>query len=180
MTHRTDDWMSRINSTPKPYKMMERKSEVSKPWICLPVLLFRTLTFAASYALTISEVTQNNKNPVLVGKWLSGGPQPQGVVSARWADPDWIDVTLRIRAEGIQFANDLNTFSLPGFATVDLYVAGELRGLMNNVKAFVAVTNLFDNREKPDRYQYWRPAHRMGRFENSLLRTPGLNALRRT
>jgi outer membrane receptor protein involved in Fe transport len=115
-----------------------------------------------------------------VGKWLSGGPQPQGVVSARWADPDWIDVTLRIRAEGIQFANDLNTFSLPGFATVDLYVAGELRELMNNVKAFVAVTNLFDNREKPDRYQYWRPAHRMGRFENSLLRTPGLNALRRT
>ena len=162
MTHRTDDWMSRINSTPKPYKMMETKSEVSKPWICFPVLLFRTLTFAASYALTISEVTQNNKNPALVGKWLSGGPQHQGVVSARWADPDWIVVTLRIRAEGIQFANDLNTFKLPGYVTVDLYVARELRELMNNVKAFVAVTNLFDNREKPDCYQYRRPAHCVG------------------
>src|SRR5207342_2809000 len=97
------------------------------------------------------------------------GPQHQGVVSARWADPDWIDVTLRIRAEGIQFANDLNTFKLPGYATVDLYVARELRELMNNVKAFVAVKNLFDNREKPDRHQYRRPAHSVGRFENSLL-----------
>jgi iron complex outermembrane recepter protein len=123
---------------------METKSEVSKPWICLPVLQFPTLTFAASYALTISEVIQNNQNPALVGKWLSGVPSQQGVVSARWADPDWLDITLRIRAEGVQYANDLNTFKLPGYATVDLYVARELRELMNNVKAFVAVTNLFD------------------------------------
>ena len=64
--------------------------------------------------------------------------------SARLADFDWLDVTLRIRAEGVQFANDLNTFKLPGYATVDLYVARELRELMNNAKAFVAVTNLFD------------------------------------
>ena len=80
-------------------------------------------TFAAGYALTISEVIQNNQNPALVGKWLSGVPRQQGVVSARWADPDWLDVTLRIRAEGVQYANDLNTFKLPGYATVDLYVA---------------------------------------------------------
>jgi outer membrane receptor protein involved in Fe transport len=66
------------------------------------------------------------------------------VVSARWADPDGLDVTLRIRAKGVQFANDLNTFKLPGYATVDLYVARDLRELMKNVKAFVAVTNLFD------------------------------------
>jgi iron complex outermembrane receptor protein len=105
---------------------------------------FPNWTFAAGYALTISEVTQNNQNPALVGKWLSGVPRQQGVVSARWTDPDWLDVTLRIRAEGVQFANDLNTFKLPGYATVDLYVARELRELMNNVKAFVAVTNLFD------------------------------------
>ena len=105
---------------------------------------FPNWTFAVGYALTISEVIQNNKNPALVGKWLSGVPQQQGVVSARWADPDWLDVTLRLRAEGYQFANDLNTFRLPGYATMDLFVARELRELVNHLKVFVAVTNLFD------------------------------------
>ena len=105
---------------------------------------FANWTFAAAYALTISDVIQNNQNPALVGNWLPGVPRQQGVVSARWADPDWLDVTLRLRAEGYQFANDLNTFRLPGYATMDLFVARELRELVNHLKVFVAVTNLFD------------------------------------
>jgi outer membrane receptor protein involved in Fe transport len=105
---------------------------------------FANWTFSAAYALTISDVTQNSKNPALVGNWLPGVPRQQGVVSARWADPDWLDVTLRLRAEGYQFANDLNTFRLPGYATMDLFVSRELRELVNHLKVFVAVTNLFD------------------------------------
>ena len=65
-------------------------------------------------------------------------------VSARWADPDWLDITLWLRAEGYQFANDLNTFRLLGYANMDLFVARELRVLVNHLKVFVAVTNLFD------------------------------------
>jgi outer membrane receptor protein involved in Fe transport len=105
---------------------------------------FANWTFTAAYALTISDVTQNNQNPALVGNWLPGVPRQQGVVSARWADPDWLDVTLRLRAEGYQFANDLNTFRLPGYATMDLFVSRELRELVNHLKVFVAVTNLFN------------------------------------
>ena len=40
---------------------------------------FVNWTFAAGYALTISDVTQNNQNPALVGNWLPGVPRQQGV-----------------------------------------------------------------------------------------------------
>jgi outer membrane receptor protein involved in Fe transport len=102
---------------------------------------FSTLILGASYALTVSEVTENKRNTALEGKWLSGVPRHQGVVSARWADPEWLDVTLRVRIEGLQYANDLNTFKLPGYATVDLFAAREL---VHHVQGFVSVTNLLD------------------------------------
>ena len=89
-------------------------------------------------------MTENNQNPALVGKWLANVPRNQGVISARWADPDWFDVTLRFRAEGLRYANDLNTFKLAGYATADLYIARELRQLMNGLTTFVSLTNLFD------------------------------------
>ena len=102
---------------------------------------FPSLTFGASYALTVSEVTDNPKNTALVGKWLSGVPRHQGVISARWADRDWLDFTLRLRMEGIQYANDLNTFKLPGYATLDLYAARELA---DHVQIYLSVNNLLD------------------------------------
>jgi outer membrane cobalamin receptor len=105
---------------------------------------FPNWTFTAAYALTISEVTQNNQNRALVGKWLANVPRNQGMVSARWSDPDWFDVTLRFRAEGLRYANDLNTFKMAGYATADLYIARELRQLMNGLTTFVSLTNLFD------------------------------------
>jgi outer membrane receptor protein involved in Fe transport len=100
-----------------------------------------SLTFTASYALTMAYVTEYKEDPRLIGKWISSVPRQQGAVTVRWADPEWVDVTLRMRAEGIQFANDLNTFKLPGYVTLDFYLAREL---VKNTQAFVTVNNLLD------------------------------------
>jgi outer membrane receptor protein involved in Fe transport len=100
-----------------------------------------TLTFAASYALTVAYITEYEQDPRLIGKWLSSVPRQQGAVSVRWADPEWLDATLRLRAEGLQYANDLNTFKLPGYVTLDLYLAREI---VKNAQAFVSVNNLLD------------------------------------
>jgi outer membrane receptor protein involved in Fe transport len=104
---------------------------------------FSTLTLGASYALTIAEITENKENKDLEGLWLANIPRHQGAVFVRWADPEWLDFTLRVRIEGAQFANDLNTFSLPGYTTLDLFAAREI---IKHVQAFVSVTNLLAQR----------------------------------
>ncbi|HEY7168963.1 MAG TPA: TonB-dependent receptor [Candidatus Binatia bacterium] len=100
-----------------------------------------SVTLTASYALTASAITDYKPNPALVGKWLSNVPRQAGIVSARWIDPEWFDITVRLRMEGQQYANDLNTLKLPGYATVDVYLAREL---VKYTQAFVSATNLFD------------------------------------
>jgi outer membrane receptor protein involved in Fe transport len=102
---------------------------------------FPTLTLTASYALTASAITEYKPNPALVGNWLNNVPRQQGSVSLRWVDPDWVDVTLRMRAEGLSYANDLNTLKLQGYAVWDLYAA---RAITSNVQAFLTINNLFD------------------------------------
>jgi outer membrane receptor protein involved in Fe transport len=102
---------------------------------------FSTLTLAASYALTASAITEYKPNPALVGKWLNNVPRQQGAVSLRWADPEWFDSTLRMRAEGLSYANDLNTLKLQGYVVLDLYAA---RAITGNLQAFLTINNLLD------------------------------------
>jgi outer membrane receptor protein involved in Fe transport len=96
---------------------------------------------AASYALTASAITEYKPNPALVGKWLNNVPRQQGAVSLRWADPEWFDSTLRMRAEGLSYANDLNTLKLQGYVVLDLYAA---RAITGNLQAFLTINNLLD------------------------------------
>jgi iron complex outermembrane recepter protein len=100
-----------------------------------------TLALTASYALTASAITEFKPNPALIGKWLNNVPRHQGAVSLRWADPDWLDLTLRMRAEGLSYANDLNTLKLQGYVVLDLYAA---RAITNKVQAFLSINNLLD------------------------------------
>ena len=80
---------------------------------------------------------------------------------------------MRLRAEGYQFANDLNTFRLPGYATMDLFVARELRELVNHLQVFAAVTNLLDRRDITGKNQtvtnIGAPLTVWGSFQGSVL-----------
>lgn len=104
---------------------------------------FSTLTLSANYAMTMAYITDYPEDTRLLGKWLSSVPRHQGAISARWSDPDWLDFTLRVRAEGKQFANDLNTLILPGYVTLDAYAA---RDIVKGAQVFVSLNNLLDKK----------------------------------
>lgn len=110
----------------------------------------RSLSLGAGYAFLVSEITSFPSNEALVGKTLPSIPRHQAVVSARWANPRYVDVAVRLRAESSQFADDQNKFELPAYTLLDASLAKRLRDF---TEVFVSVSNAFDTQVVTDENQ---------------------------
>jgi outer membrane receptor protein involved in Fe transport len=83
------------------------------------------------------------QNPSLTGNWIPQVPHQQFTLQARYANPKIITATVQGTFSGQQFDDDLNSFLLDRFFTVDLYLG---RHLGHGVEAFLAAENLFNQR----------------------------------
>jgi outer membrane receptor protein involved in Fe transport len=102
-----------------------------------------------AYLYEQAKVTENEKNPALVGKYLAQVPKHRGTVQVSYENPRFANVTFEVQAVGNQFDDDLNVRTVPGidepglpkYAIVSLGVS---RALSPQVDAFLAAQNLFD------------------------------------
>jgi outer membrane receptor protein involved in Fe transport len=95
------------------------------------------------YVFNRATVTENDKDPVLIGKFLPQVPKHRGSARLAYFDPARGTVAIGVLFVGAQFDDDRNTISrrLPGYALVDLTLA---RNLRRNVELFFGVQNLLD------------------------------------
>jgi len=82
-------------------------------------------------------------NPSLAGNWIPQVPHQQFTLQARYFNPKIITATIQGTFSGQQFDDDLNTFLLDRFFTVDLYLG---RNLGHGLEVFGAAENLFNQR----------------------------------
>ncbi|MBZ5547842.1 MAG: TonB-dependent receptor [Acidobacteriia bacterium] len=82
-------------------------------------------------------------NPSLVGNWVPEVPHQQFTLQARYVHPKIITATVQGTFVGQQFDDDLNTFLLKRFFTVDLYLG---RSLGHGLEVFAASENVFNQR----------------------------------
>ncbi|MBZ5616314.1 MAG: TonB-dependent receptor [Acidobacteriia bacterium] len=79
----------------------------------------------------------------LAGNWIPEVPHQQFTLQARYVNPRIITATVQGTFVGQQFDDDLNTFLLKRFFTVDLYFG---RSLGHGVEVFAAAENAFNQR----------------------------------
>ncbi len=82
-------------------------------------------------------------NTFLEGLWIPQVARHQMTFQVRYANPSYLTLGIQGRAIGKQFDDDRNDFKLDPFFTMDAMAA---RKLTNNLEAFVAVENLFNER----------------------------------
>ena len=82
-------------------------------------------------------------NPDLTGKWIPQVPHQQFTLQARYLNPRLVNATVQGTFSGQQFDDDLNTFPLDRYFSVDAYVS---RDLGNGLQGFIAVENMFNTR----------------------------------
>jgi outer membrane receptor protein involved in Fe transport len=109
-----------------------------------------TLQIAGGYQFAHAVVTSYTPdpsvivlNPSLVGKWVPEVPHQQFTLQARYVNPKIVTATVQGTFVGQQFDDDLNTFLLKKFFTVDLYLG---RSLGHGVEVFAAAENAFNQR----------------------------------
>jgi iron complex outermembrane recepter protein len=96
-----------------------------------------------AYVFDRATVTENPKDPTLVGNFLPQVPNHRGSVRLAYSHPARGTVAIGVLLVGAQFDDDRNTLSrrLPGYAVADLMLA---RNLQRNVELFFSVQNLLD------------------------------------
>lgn len=82
-------------------------------------------------------------NPSLTGNWIPQVPHQQFTLQARYLNPKIITATVQGTFVGQQFDDDLNSFLLDRFFTVDLYLG---RSLGHGLEVFGAAENVFNQR----------------------------------
>jgi iron complex outermembrane receptor protein len=108
-----------------------------------------SLRVSGGYMFSDAKVTENERNPALVGKFLPQVPQHRGSLQVAYTDAGFANVSLGVQFLGRQFDDDLNSrgvpgqdgLGLPGYAVADLMVS---RSILNNLEVFFGVQNLFD------------------------------------
>ncbi|HET9449351.1 MAG TPA: TonB-dependent receptor [Aggregicoccus sp.] len=103
--------------------------------------LQRWLSLGAAYTLTQARIRRFPDAPELEGKQLSGVPRHTGMLTGRWSRPGLLDATVRLRAESEQYADELNGFSLPAFAVVDVSLS---RRVHEHLELYASASNLLD------------------------------------
>jgi len=109
-----------------------------------------TLQLAGGYQLAhavVSSYTPDPSvlvlNPSLVGNWVPEVPHQQFTLQARYLNPKLITAIVQGTFVGQQFDDDLNSFLLKRFFTVDLYLG---RSLSRGLEVFAAAENAFNQR----------------------------------
>jgi outer membrane receptor protein involved in Fe transport len=102
--------------------------------------LSNTVQFAGGYQFAHAVVSSYAP---LVGNWIPEVPHQQFTLQARYVNPKILTATVQGTFVGQQFDDDLNTFLLKKFFTVDLYLG---RSLGHGVEVFAAAENAFNQR----------------------------------
>ena len=112
--------------------------------------LSRTLQIGGGYHYTHAVVSSytpppdlGGLNPSLTGKWIPQVPHQQFTLQGRYVNPKIITATVQGTFSGQQFDDDLNTYPLDKYFSVDVYVS---RVLGKGFEGFVATENLFNTR----------------------------------
>ena len=100
---------------------------------------FRLWTVTGGYLLTQSVVTSFPTQPTLVGRRIPQVPRHQYSFSIQGTFASNYHVNLQGRGAGLQFDDDINSFRLPRFFTLDAYAS---RSFGNMVEVFVAAENM--------------------------------------
>jgi outer membrane receptor protein involved in Fe transport len=97
----------------------------------------------AAYVFNRATVTENERDPGLVGRYLPQVPKHRGSARLAYSDTARGTVAIGVLFVGAQFDDDRNTISrrLPGYAVVDLMLG---RNLQRNVELFFSVQNMLD------------------------------------
>ncbi len=107
-----------------------------------------TLRLSAGYTLTLASISDFPQVPELVGKPLPNLPVHAAAGTVAWSDPRWVDLTVRLRAESAQYADDRAGFRLPSFGLVDVSLSRRLR---EQVEVYLSASNLLDTEVLTDR-----------------------------
>jgi outer membrane receptor protein involved in Fe transport len=96
-----------------------------------------------AYVFNRATVTENDKDPSLIGNFLPQVPKHRGSARLAYSDPAHGTVAIGVLFVGAQYDDDRNTISrrLPGYAVMDLTLA---RNLQRNVELFFGVQNVLD------------------------------------
>ncbi|MFL6429711.1 MAG: TonB-dependent receptor [Acidobacteriaceae bacterium] len=101
------------------------------------------LTAVGGYQYADATVTRFDQQPSLVGNWIPQVPHQTGSVQLRGQDRRLGLLALEARASGQQYDDDVNTFRLAGFFTMNAYASHTFH---KRYEAFVAAENLLDRR----------------------------------
>jgi outer membrane receptor protein involved in Fe transport len=105
--------------------------------------LKRSLNISVGYLLSNARVLSFSANPLLEGLLIPQTPRTSITFQIGYASPKSYKFGLQGRASGAQFEDDQNLLRLPGFFTLDGYVA---RNLNHRLEIFVAGENVFNSR----------------------------------
>jgi hypothetical protein len=75
----------------------------------------RWWSVAAGYLYNSAKVTENPANTTLVGLYLPQVPKHRGSVEVTFARPEWFTANVMVFASGLQYDDDLNVASIPGY-----------------------------------------------------------------
>jgi outer membrane receptor protein involved in Fe transport len=104
---------------------------------------------SGGYLYNNAKVTENDKNPAVVGKYLPQVPKHRGSVQFAYVNPRMVNVGIGLQFIGRQFDDDLNVRvvpgesepGLPGYTMADLTVS---RDLVRNLEVFFGMQNIFN------------------------------------
>jgi iron complex outermembrane receptor protein len=93
------------------------------------------------YVFNHARVTENDRDPSLVGLFLPQVPENRGSVGVSYSNPRVITASVHAIFVGDQFDDDLNTLVLPSYGTLELSL---FRAIGGNLDVFFTAQNLFD------------------------------------
>ncbi len=95
------------------------------------------------YVFNRATVTDNPRDPTLVGNFLPQVPEHRGSARLAYSDPAHGTAAISVLFVGAQFDDDRNTISrrLPGYTVLDLMLA---RNVQRNLELFFSVQNMLD------------------------------------
>ncbi|RPH54851.1 MAG: TonB-dependent receptor, partial [Acidobacteria bacterium] len=104
---------------------------------------------SGGYLFNDAKVTENDRNPALIGKYLPQVPKHRGAVQFAYMNPRIANVGIGLQFIGRQFDDDLNTRvvpgesepGLPGYTMADLTAS---RDITRNFDVFFGMQNIFN------------------------------------
>ena len=97
----------------------------------------------ANHTFNVSKVREHEKDPLVVGNYLSGAPRHISTIGVTYDNPQLFTLSLSITNESSRFAALDNVEEVEGFSVVNLRVS---RKLLHGMEIFANVGNLTDEK----------------------------------